>query len=131
VAVSRAEQQTAVERFRSAVQTGDLQGLLAVLAPDVVLVADGGGLVPSVRVPVEGAERVSRLLAAFPRVAPGAVVGTEWLNGALALRIDLDGERKSAISLVVEEGRITRIYAVHNPHKVARLGTSVRLSRSS
>jgi RNA polymerase sigma-70 factor (ECF subfamily) len=130
MAVSRAEQQAAVERFRAAVQTGDLQGLLDVLAPDVVLVADGGGLVPSVRYPVEGADRVARRIAAFPRLAPGAIVRAVWLNGAPALRIDLAGELKSAISLVVEAGRVTRIYAVHNPHKLARLGTSVPLSRT-
>jgi RNA polymerase sigma-70 factor (ECF subfamily) len=131
VAVSRAEQLAAVERFRAAAQTGDLQGLLDVLAPDVVLVADGGGLVPSVRQPVEGAARVARLLVAFTRVAPGAVLAPVWLNGAPALRIDLDGDLKSAISLVVEGGRIARVYAVHNPHKVARLEAAVPLRRIS
>jgi RNA polymerase sigma-70 factor (ECF subfamily) len=128
--VRRAEQQAAVERFRAAVQTGDLKGLLDVLAPDVVLVADGGGLVPSVQHPVEGAERVARGLAVFPRVAPGAILRAVWLNGAPALRIDLAGELKSAISVVVEAGRVTRIYAVNNPHKLARLGTSMPLSRT-
>jgi RNA polymerase sigma-70 factor (ECF subfamily) len=130
VAVSRAEQQAAVEQFRSAVQTGDLKGLLDVLAPDVVLVTDGGGLVPALRHPVAGADRVARILAGFPRVVPGARVGSMWLNGAPALRIDLNGELKSAISLVIEAGRVARIYAVHNPHKLARLGTSMPLSRT-
>ncbi len=128
--VSRAEQQAAVEQFRSAIQTGDLQGLLDVLAPDVVLVADGGGLVRAFRHPVEGADRVARIFAGFPRVAPGAHIGAVWLNGAPALRIDLDGELDTAISLVIETGRVTRIYAVRNPHKLARLGKAMQLSRT-
>ncbi|MFG2085252.1 MULTISPECIES: RNA polymerase sigma-70 factor [unclassified Spirillospora] len=128
--VSRAEQQAAVERFRSAIQTGDLQGLFDVLAPDVVLVADGGGLVRTVRRPVRGAKRVSRLLAGVPRLAPGARIGAMWLNGAPALRIDLEGELHTAVSLVIEGGRITRIYAVSNPHKLARLGEAMQLSRT-
>src|SRR4029077_14087601 len=49
VAVSRTEQRQVVERFLVALTTGDLQGLLNVLAPDVVLVADGGGLAPAAR----------------------------------------------------------------------------------
>ncbi|PRQ06689.1 RNA polymerase sigma-70 factor [Enhygromyxa salina] len=128
--VSAVEQQAAVERLRSAIQTGDLQGLLDVLAPEVVAVADGGGLVPALRRPVVGAHRVARTLAGFPRVAPGARVGAMWLNGAPALRIDLDGELHAAISLVIEAGRITRIYAVANPHKLARLGEAMQLSRT-
>ncbi|SNR78862.1 RNA polymerase sigma-70 factor, ECF subfamily [Haloechinothrix alba] len=128
--VSRAEQHAAVERFRSAVLTGDLQGLLEVLAPDVVLVADGGGLVPAIPRPIEGAERVARMLAGFARVAPEARVGTVWLNGAPALRVDIDGELNAAISLAFDAGRVTRIYGIRNPHKLARLGTSMRLSRT-
>jgi RNA polymerase sigma-70 factor (ECF subfamily) len=121
MSVSRAEQQTAVERFRAALTTGDLQGLLDVLAPDVVLVADGGGVVPAAIRPVSGAKTVARLLSGFSAHAPGARVGTTWLNGAPALRIDPAGEFDTAISLTVEGGRITRIYAIRNPHKLSRL----------
>ena len=53
-----------------------------------------------------------------------------WLNGAPALRLDIDGELDTAISLSVEGGRITGIYAVRNPDKLARLGTAMQLSRS-
>lgn len=127
--VSRAEQQAAAESFRAAVQTGDLQGLLGVLAPDVVLVADGGGLAPTFPNPIEGADRVAGALAKLARVAPDAVVGPMWLNGGPALRIDLDGELNTAISLTVEGGRITGIYAVRNPHKLAHLDEPARLTR--
>ena len=62
-------------------------------------------------------------------VAPDAVVGTVWLNGAPGGRIDLAGELDTAVSLVVADGRITRIYAIRNPHKLARLDEEAALSR--
>jgi RNA polymerase sigma-70 factor (ECF subfamily) len=129
MSVSRAEQQAAVERFQAALTTGDLQGLLDVLAPDVVLVADGGGVVPAAIRPLSGAKTVARQLSRFPALAPGARVGTTWLNGAPALRIDPAGEFDTAVSLTVQDGRITRIYAIRNPHKLARLDEVATLSR--
>jgi RNA polymerase sigma-70 factor (ECF subfamily) len=120
-----------VESFRAATRIGDLQGLLDVLAPDVVMVADGGGLAPAFRHPIEGAERVARALAGLARVAPDARTEAVWLNGAPALRIDPDGEFDTAICLTVDHGRITRIYAIRNPHKLGRLGEAMPLSRTS
>jgi RNA polymerase sigma-70 factor (ECF subfamily) len=128
--VSASEQQAAVERFLAALDSGDMQGLLDVLAPEVVLVADGGGEVPAVRQPVEGADRVAALLSGFGRVVPGANIRIVWLNGAPAVRIDLDGELNTVVSLVVGDGRITHIYAMRNPHKLARLGEELPLSRT-
>jgi hypothetical protein len=112
-----------------ALRSGVLQVLLDVLAPEVVLVADGGGEVAAFRRPVVGRERVATLLSRFPTSAPDAVVGTVWLNGAPGGRIDLAGEIDTAVSLVVAEGRITRIYAMRNPHKLARLDEEAPLSR--
>src|SRR5215212_5086009 len=129
VAVSATDQQEVVDRFLAAVRGGDLQGLLDVLAPDVVVVADGGGLVAAVRRPLVGSDRVATLLSRLTTVAPGAVVGTAWLNGAPAGRIDLAGELNTAVSLVVADGRITRIYAIRNPHKLAWLDEEATLSR--
>ena len=127
--VDCAEQQAAVERFLAALQTGDVQGLLDVLAPDVVVVSDGGGVVTAARRPIEGAEAVARLLAKFAQVAPRARVDTVWLNGAPAARIDPAGELDTAVTFVVEDGWITRIYAIRNPHKLARLDEEATLSR--
>jgi RNA polymerase sigma-70 factor (TIGR02957 family) len=129
IQVDRAERQQVVDRFLAALRTGDLQGLLDVLAPDVVLVADGGGEVAAVRRRVVGRDRVATLLSRFKMVAPDAVVGTVWLNGAPAGRIDLAGELNTAVSLVVADGRITRIYAIRNPHKLARLDDEATVSR--
>lgn len=125
VPVSRPEQRAVVERFLVAVRTGQLRELMDVMAPDVVLIADGGGLVNAAPAPVHGAELVAKLLARTDRVVTATTV---WLNGAPAGRIEIDGER-AAVSLVVENGRVTRIYAVANPRKLTRLDEPAELTR--
>jgi RNA polymerase sigma-70 factor (ECF subfamily) len=127
--VSQAEQELAVERFLAALQTGDMRSLLDVLAPDVVLVADGGGLVRAARHPIAGADQVAGFLSRFASIAPEARLETVYINGAPALRIHLAGAGDTAVSLVVEAGRITRIYAVRNPQKLERLDTETLLTR--
>jgi RNA polymerase sigma-70 factor (ECF subfamily) len=127
--VSPAEQQQVVARFLEAVQTGDFQALLEVLAPDVVLVSDGGGVVPAARRPIQGAERVARFLSRFASVAPGAQLTTVVLNGAPAIRIDLPDAVTFAVSLAVQGGRISGIYGVANPLKLARLDIETLLTR--
>ncbi|HEX6021832.1 MAG TPA: RNA polymerase subunit sigma-24, partial [Solirubrobacter sp.] len=129
MSVSRTEQEEAVEKFRSALTTGDLQGLLDVLAPDVVMVSDGGGVVRAALRPLSGIKTVARQLARVHEFLPEGRIVPTWLNGAPALRIDPDGELESAISLTVEGGRITRIYAVRNPHKLGGLDAVAELSR--
>lgn len=129
VQVSRAEQTAVVERFLTAVRGGDLQELLDVLAPDVVVISDGGGLVAAARRPIEGADRVGAFLGALARNAGDFVARPMWLNGGPAARFDLDGELNTVASLVVSGGRISRIYAVRNPHKLARIGEEAELSR--
>lgn len=127
--VSTTEQQEVVERFLAASREGNLQGLLDVLAPDVVLVADGGGLVPAVRRPIEGAERVARLLISGATRLDFATK-TVWLNGSPAGRIDIGDELNAAVSVAVEHGRITRIYAIANPKKLAWLNGTAALTRT-
>jgi RNA polymerase sigma-70 factor (TIGR02957 family) len=127
--VSRAEQQEVVERFLAALTTGDVEGLMDVLAPDVVLVADGGGLAPAVRRPVEGMKRVATLLSRFSELAPDAEVATVLLNGAVGVRIGPGGEFDTAVTFAVEDGQIVRIYAIRNPHKLARLEKVAELRR--
>lgn len=130
IEVSRVEQQAVVERFVAAVTQGDLQGLLDVLAPDVILVADGGGVVQAVVNPVVGAKKVANLLRPFNRFAPGAEMLPVLLNGALGLRIvgTVDGA-DTAVSFVIEDGRISRIYAMRNPAKLARMDDQAMLTR--
>jgi RNA polymerase sigma-70 factor (TIGR02957 family) len=127
--VDRTEQERVVQRFLAAVTTGDVQALMDILAPDVILVADGGGVAQAARHPVAGADRVRAYLAAFPRVVTEAEVSTLWINGASAARIDSARFGTTVITLVVENGRITRIYAMRNPHKLARLREPAELTR--
>ncbi|MEU6092944.1 RNA polymerase sigma-70 factor [Streptomyces sp. NPDC047085] len=128
VRVSRSEQQAVVERFLSALRTGRLGELMEIMAPDVVMIADGGGLVAAALTPVRGADLVAPLLARANRVVDAFETTAVWLNGAPAGRLDFDGE-PSAVSLVVENGRITRIYVVRNPRKLTRLDEPAELAR--
>lgn len=127
--VSATEQAAVVERFLAATRTGDVQGLLALLAPDVVLVADGGGVANAVRRPITGAERVARFLVAGGRTVEFAVAPL-WINGAPAARIDIDGRLDTAVSVAIADGRITHIFAVRNPAKLGALAGHVDLGRS-
>jgi DNA-binding Lrp family transcriptional regulator len=129
VEVSRAEQETVVERFLAAIRGGDLQGLLDVLAHDVVAVADGGGVVPALKRPVAGAKRVSQLFGLLVKSVVDFEAKAMSLNGAPAARFEIDGELAAVVNMVIEDGRITRIYAVNNPHKLARLDEEAELSR--
>lgn len=125
--VDRDQQQAAVDKFLAAVSTGDVQALVEVLAPDVVVIADGGGFAAAARRPVVGAERVAAFLARASK-ATDLVVSTAWFNGMPAARIDAGGS-PTAVSLVVEDGRIVRIYAIRNPHKLGRLDKVAELRR--
>jgi RNA polymerase sigma-70 factor (TIGR02957 family) len=127
--VDHSEQQRVVERFLAALSSGDVQGLIEVLAPDVVVVADGGGLVAAARHPIVGADKVVAFLSRFPSIAPTAVADTLWLNGAVGGRIVLDGELDTVISFVLEDSLISRMYAVRNPHKLSRLDEAAALAR--
>ncbi|BCN52382.1 sigma factor-like helix-turn-helix DNA-binding protein [Prescottella equi] len=125
--VDRAQQQAVVEKFLAAVSTGDVQALVDVLAPDVVVVADGGGIATAAREPIVGARRVAVFLSKAASL-PGFATTTTWLNGMPGIRIDVDGEA-TAVSVVVEDGRITRVYAIRNPHKLGSLDSVWNLRR--
>ena len=125
--VDRAQHEATLERFMVAISSGDVQGLLEVLAPDVVLIADGGGLVTAARKPIAGSASVARFLARLVEI-PNIVATTASLNGRPGVRFDVDGEA-TAVSLVVEDGRITRIYAIRNPHKLRCLEKVAELRR--
>jgi RNA polymerase sigma-70 factor (TIGR02957 family) len=128
VRVSRSEQQAVVERFLAAVRTGQLQELMDVMAPDVIMISDGGGIAPAARAPVRGAEILAKLLTRFNQTTAGYQATTVWLNGAPAARIELE-DRVTVASLVVENGRVARIYVMANPRKLTRLAEPTELIR--
>jgi RNA polymerase sigma-70 factor (TIGR02957 family) len=125
--VDRAEQEATLQKFMAAVTSGDVLGLVEVLAPDVVLIADGGGLVPAARKPLIGAERVVAFLARVADLSD-LVATTAWLNGMPGARFNVAGD-DTAVSLVVEDGLITRIYAIRNPQKLRWLEKVAELRR--
>ena len=130
VQVDRAEQRAVMDRFVAAIQGGDVQALMDVLAPDVVLIADGGGIATAAREPIHGAERIVAFLRNFPRFSAGTEIRTVWINGAPAIRMDGPAPvGTSAISLVVEDGRITQLYAMRNPDKLGRIDEEAALQR--
>jgi RNA polymerase sigma-70 factor (ECF subfamily) len=129
MSVDRAEQEEALERFRGAIEEGDLQGLIDVLAPDVKLVADGGGVAQAAIRPISGPKTVARLLANFAAAAPDAPVSTRWINGSPALWIEGAAGFDTVVSLAIEGGRITRIYSMRNPEKLGGLERPAPLSR--
>lgn len=126
VSVSRSEHNAVVARFVTALHTGRIQDLMEIMAPDVVFIADGGGLAGAALVPIHGADLVATMLAGTDRAAFETTA--VWLNGAPAIRIESDSGQ-AAVSLVVENGRITRIYATSNPEKLTRLDKPADLTR--
>jgi hypothetical protein len=125
--VDRAQQQATLEKFMAAISTGDMQGLLKVLAPDVVLIADGGGLVLAARKPITGVDTVAAYLVRLAQL-PDLVTTTVWFNGMPGARFDVNGEA-TAVSFAVEDSRITRIYAMRNPQKMRWLEKVAELRR--
>jgi RNA polymerase sigma-70 factor (TIGR02957 family) len=125
--VNRAQQEATLERFMAAVTSGDVHGLVEVLAPEVVLIADGGGLVPAARRPLVGAERVVAFLARVADLSD-LVATTARFNGMPGARFEVGGA-VTAVSLVIEDDRITRIYAMRNPNKLGWLEEVAELRR--
>jgi RNA polymerase sigma-70 factor (TIGR02957 family) len=124
--VSPAETRHALEAFRQAVETGDLQYLLDILAPDVVLLADGGGVVQAALAPVVGAGTVARVLG---RLAPAASLQPAHVNGHPALIIRLNGDIDTVIAVRIDDRLITELYAVRNPEKLSRMELTTTLRR--
>jgi RNA polymerase sigma-70 factor (ECF subfamily) len=124
--VSAAETRRAIEAFHRAVETGDLQRLLDILAPDVVLLADGGGLVPAVLEPVVGAGKVAALLG---RIAAGITLDPVHINGFPAFVVRIDGRLETILTVRVAGGRIAGLYAVRNPEKLSHVGRPAVLQR--
>ncbi|MGW1998444.1 RNA polymerase sigma-70 factor [Embleya sp. NPDC001921] len=116
--VSRAESHGALAAFRRAIETGDLQRLLDMIAPDVVLLTDGGGVVQAALAPVVGAAAVARVLS---RVDRAASLRPAQINGHPALILRLGGVIDTVIAVRVDDGLVTELYAVRNPEKLSRI----------
>ncbi|MFF9201995.1 RNA polymerase sigma-70 factor [Streptomyces sp. NPDC014986] len=128
--VSPAETRGALDAFRRAVRTGDLQGLFDILAPDVVLLGDGGGIKQAVPRPIVGADKVARLLhAGMGRLPADAALWPVQVNGHPALVLRIDGAIDTVVALRIDDGLVTGLYAVRNPEKLSHMGHETALHR--
>ncbi len=123
--VDPAERRDLTERFLAAAAEGDLEGLMALLAPDVRLVGDSGGKAKAPLRVVETAEKVGRFLhgVAAKGLAPGAELELRFLelNGAESVLLLADGKPDSVLQVDTADGRIQRVYIIRNPDKLLLL----------
>jgi RNA polymerase sigma-70 factor (ECF subfamily) len=126
---SSEEEDRVAAAFALAWQEGDLEQLLTLLDPDVVLRADGGGRVPTAAKPLRGAGRIAQMLIGLARASAQAGRGgggrLARVNGATGIVVE-EGETTSVYSLTLDRGRIVSIDVVRNPEKLRRLSPPSR-----
>jgi RNA polymerase sigma-70 factor (TIGR02957 family) len=128
----REDERTAevMRRFREVARgEADLQDLLDVISPDVVLVTDGGGVRKAALRPIHGIEKVMRFLAATAAQLPNITGDLALVNGQPAIVLERPDGIDAVVTVRVEDGRVTEIYMVRNPAKLARLTRPVALRR--
>jgi RNA polymerase sigma factor (sigma-70 family) len=128
----RAEGEELARRFFEAAAGGDMDALLGMLAPDVVLRGDGGGRARVIEGPLAGRERVARLLLGLFR--RGQVLGTSlrlaWVNGQPGAVVhDAEERVVSVFALDIAAGTVQSIRSVVNPGKLGHLGPVSDLAR--
>ncbi|MFI7428286.1 RNA polymerase sigma factor SigJ [Micromonospora sp. NPDC049836] len=124
-----AEQQKVLTAFVAAVESGELDRLVEVLAPDVVVIGDSGGHFPAARRPVVGAELAGRFILGLfgqaARFGDSLSARPVLVDGGLGWQAELvyrDGRPMRMItSFAVHEGRITGLFNQLNPEKVRHL----------
>ncbi|WP_101784316.1 RNA polymerase sigma-70 factor [Nonomuraea indica] len=127
---SPAETRAVLEAFQRAVETGELQSLLDVLAPDVVYLSDGGGVRHALLRPVVGVDKVARLLATgwWKRGGKRSVELVQ-INGGPGLLVRVDGEIDGVVAVRVENGYVTGAYYVRNPEKLSWVERETAVTR--
>jgi RNA polymerase sigma-70 factor (ECF subfamily) len=125
-----AERNALATRFLAAAREGDLEGLVALLAPDAVLVGDGGGIARAIPRPMFGAAAVAKAIVAFYGLIREWKVTIEPLvvNGQPGFRaLDPEGRLLSVASLQITDGRVAAIHSIVNPEKLGHLGETSEL----
>lgn len=122
---SRERREELARRFFAAVTEGDTEGLLSLLAADVVAYGDGGGKGPATPKPVYGRDRVARLLLGAAARGPQlGVSGARYveINGQPgAIFLGPDGLPLAAVTLDIADGLVQTVRAVANPEKLRHL----------
>jgi len=130
--VPAADTAQVTEQFMTAAGTGDMEGLLALLAPDVVWTADSGGKASAARRPVVGAHRVAPMLRRMfemGRERPDVRFDVVVCNSAPALVVHSGEHLEGVFLLEIADGVITHFYAVRNPDKLAAIAVPRSISR--
>jgi RNA polymerase sigma factor (sigma-70 family) len=131
-AARRAEGEELARRFFEAAAGGDMDALLGMLAPDVVLHGDGGGKAQAIGKPLAGRQRVMRLLVVGLRrgLALGASLRLAWVNGQPgAVLYDAAGRVVGVVELDVADGVVQAIRSVANPDKLGHIGPVSDMAR--
>lgn len=115
------EQRRVVEAFLDAGTRGDVQGLLALLDPSVVMRGDGAGRIPTAPYPLHGAERVAKVLTGGRRLFPNVGGRLVRVNGGTGVLLMVHGDVIAVTAFTVANGRITAIDIVANPEKLRTL----------
>ncbi|MFJ8594076.1 RNA polymerase sigma-70 factor [Streptomyces sp. NPDC093598] len=120
--VDPAQRRDLTERFLAAAADGDLEGLMALLAPEVRLVGDSGGKSRAPLRVLRTADKVGRfLVGAAQKGLPGLSVRFLELNGGPAVLI-LSGDKPDSVFQVdVADGRVQAVYIIRNPDKLRSL----------
>lgn len=121
---SPAQAQSVAERFMAASATGDVRALMDLLAPDVVFFSDGGGVVSAARRPVVGADRVARMaIGLLAKSTDFGAMGLRFaiFNGMPALVVSFDGVVDLVLCFEVCDGRVSNLYSIRNPYKLAHV----------
>lgn len=119
--VSRAERERVLEAFRGAYETGDLEGLVGLLDPDVVYVTDGGGKVHAARKPIFGGQRVAEVMVRVGHQLPPDRIDLVEVGGELSLVFHREGRVFSVDTVQIADGRITAYRRVVNPDKLTHV----------
>ncbi|MGI5505329.1 RNA polymerase sigma-70 factor [Lentzea sp. CA-135723] len=127
--VTQEQSRAALAAFQRATETGDLQALLDLLAPDVVFLGDGGGVKQAVPRPVVGSSKVARMLVGGLLRFTGWSMEPAQVNGYPALVVRFGGELDTVIAVRMEDGLISGLYAVRNPAKLTHMAEETSLRR--
>lgn len=121
--VDSAEHRRLLAQFAEAARKGDMASLKALVAPDALLVGDGGGVVPSFGKVLKGGARIAQLFfAAGRRYGERVAMRIVEINGRPGVLRFIDGVLESVMSFEFDdEGRIHSVHAQRNPAKLVRV----------
>jgi RNA polymerase sigma-70 factor (ECF subfamily) len=130
--VDSAQTAELTEQFMTAAATGDMEGLLSMLAPDATWTADSGGKATAARRPVVGAEKVATILTNMFRIGqrmPDVRIEMVNCNNAPALVIYSGDHLEGVFLIEIIDGKITNFYAMRNPDKLVAITVPREISR--